>query len=227
MTVGLEKNRSTRHARALLCIAVGGALLAGCAGTGSIQGRVHVPAEPAPATPARPSPSSGAVGASNDATEAVIMAWPEAGAPAAPLVGAGGRVRVVQAGGRFVPRVLVILPGTTVEFANRDHVYHSAFSISPPTPFDVGKYAPGQVRRMRFDQVGVLKVFCELHPSEVIYIVVAPDRWYTRPAADGDFVLLHVPPGTYLVRAWHPALADVTERVEVSAKHSATINFGR
>lgn len=195
------------------------AVVAGCAGTGSIQGRIRVPAGQGTSAEAA---RKGAPGTVRDTMDAVVMAWPKSG----PRSARGqARASIVHTGRRFMPRVLVIEPGTTVEFENRDRVFHNAFCISPPRPFDLGKYAPGQTREVRFDEIGIFHVFCEMHPEELAFVVVAPDRWHTRPGPDGRFVLDKVPPGTYLVRAWHPALGNRTYRVEVSKKESAHIDF--
>jgi plastocyanin len=192
-----------RPARPILALGTALGLLAGCASTGTIQGRVGFVNTP----PA----------------ETVVLAWPEAGARPAL---SHERVQVVIRGGRFTPPVVVVRPGATVEFDNRDQVFHVPFSVSPTMPFHLGRCAPGRPGEVTFAQPGVVEVFCELHPAEALYIVVAPDRWYTRPAADGTFVLSGLPGGKYLVRAWTPALGDVTRRVEVAAGRPARVRFG-
>jgi plastocyanin len=193
--------RSTiRGARKITAIAIAASLLGGCASRGSIVGRVR------PASP-----------------DVVVMAWRVDGrTPKAPT----DTARVVQAHGRFEPRMLVIQSGTTVEFANRDRVYHNAFSIAPGTKFDLGRYRPGQARRSSFDQAGAFQVFCELHPKESLYIVVVPDRWHTRPIADGTFILSSVPRGEYMLRAWHPTRGQVTTQVVVPMREPALLRLG-
>ena len=189
-----------RAARAIVAIAIAGALLGGCASRGSIVGRVR------PASP-----------------DVVVMAWRvDGGTPRAPR----DTAHVVQARGRFEPRLLVIQAGTTVEFANRDRVYHNAFSVAPGTKFDLGRYRPGQARRSSFETAGAFQVFCELHPKESLFIVVVPDRWHTRPIADGTFILSSVPRGDYMLRAWHPTRGQVTTRVAVPMSTPALLRFG-
>lgn len=191
---------------ALVLIAIGTGLLAGCASTGAIRGRVQMPGQTS----------------RGQASEPVITAWQEAGAPP---VRQAGRARIVHAHGKFVPSVLVVALGTTVEFVNRDRLYHNAFSVSPLMPFDLGTYSPGRSRETRFDRAGVVQIFCELHKDEMGFIVVTPDRWHTRPRSNGAFALHDLPPGAYMVRVWHPKLGGRTERVEVGAKNPAIVNF--
>ena len=187
--------------RRLVALAAVCALVSGCAGRGAIVGRVAPPNR-----------------------DVVIMAWPEDGKNPIPP---GTPARVVQTRGRFEPHVLVVQQGTVVEFENRDRVFHNAFSITPATRFDLGRYRPGQVRRSTFDHAGVVQVFCELHSKESLYVVVVPDRWHTRPAPDGAFLLDDMPRGSYLLRAWHPRLGDVTQRVDVPAREPAVLRFKR
>lgn len=211
---------TARAPRAFLAVLIAGSVLAGCASTGAIQGKVRLPRDAkSVGAKKRPAPSVD----KSLTTEAVILAWresdekPEASAE---------RVRVFQSGGRFMPRLIVVPPGTTIEFENKDRIYHNAFSITPKARFDVGRYAPGQVREATFAREGVVHVYCELHPKEVIYVVVAPDRWHTQPAENGSFTFPRVPRGTYLVFAWHPALGAVTKRVIVEPRKTARLSFG-
>jgi hypothetical protein len=156
--------------------------------------------------------------------DVVVMAWLEDGTPPPVPV---ERARDVQARGRFEPRVLVVEAGTTVEFENKDRVFHKVFSVTPTARFALGAYRPGEVRKSAFPHAGVIQVYCELHPKEVLYVVVVPDRWHTRPAGDGAFMFDRLPRGNYLLRAWHPAFGNVTQRIEVPTKHPAFLSFGR
>lgn len=108
----------------------------------------------------------------------------------------------------FVPRVLAIQSGTTVEFPNRDPVYHNVFSVSPTKRFDLGKYTKGQSRSVRFDKSGLVQVFCDIHSDMAAFILVVPHHVFTRPGADGRFTLPALPSGTYRVRAWHPDFGE-------------------
>ncbi len=103
-----------------------------------------------------------------------------------------------------------------VEFQNRDEVYHQAFSISPAKRFDLGSQAPGESRSVVFDSVGIVSVYCELHPVTAGFIVVLPDDHFTQPNAQGDFVLPGLPNGSYTVEAWHPSYGEVKRRVSLT-----------
>ena len=53
---------------------------------------------------------------------------------------------------RFVPHVLAIAPGTTVDFPNSDATYHNVFSLSKAKAFDLGRYAAGTSKAVRFER---------------------------------------------------------------------------
>jgi plastocyanin len=113
------------------------------------------------------------------------------------------RAEVKQEGRRFEPQVVVIPAGSSVTFPNADPIFHNIFSLSGAKKFDLGYYPAGQTRIVKFDQPGVVQVYCHLHPNMYAAIVVVPNRWYTKPGDDGSFSFHDVPPGTYSLVAWH------------------------
>src|SRR5690606_19353065 len=119
---------------------------------------------------------------------------------------AGGRARLDQTNEQFVPRVLAITTGTTVDFPNNDRVYHNVFSLSKPRTFDLGRYAAGRSRAVRFDRPGIVRVFCDIHSHMSAWILVFNHPWFAVTDAEGDFVLRGVPPGTYSLAVWHETL---------------------
>jgi Carboxypeptidase regulatory-like domain len=115
----------------------------------------------------------------------------------------------------FEPHVLAVKVGATVEFQNRDQVYHQAFSISPAKRFDLGSQAPGESRAVVFDSVGIVSVYCELHPESAGFIVVLADEYFTQPDAEGRFAFPGLPNGSYTVAAWHPSYGEVKRQVSL------------
>src|SRR5262245_40881018 len=64
------------------------------------------------------------------------------------------RARLDQRNQRFVPHVLAITAGTTVDFPNNDPTYHNVFSLSKAKSFDLGRYAAGNSKSVVFDRPG-------------------------------------------------------------------------
>lgn len=126
---------------------------------------------------------------------------------------------------RFVPHVLPILAGTTVEFPNSDPLAHNVFSISDTKRFNLGLYGRGTVRRLRFDRPGVVPLLCNVHLEMSAYIVVLKNPYFARTAADGTYRIEGVPAGRHRLRCWHENFPEQSRAVEVPASGSVTEDF--
>lgn len=101
---------------------------------------------------------------------------------------------------RFEPRVVVITPGSTVEFANSDSLLHNVFSPGGGSGgFDLGTYPMGEKRARTFPREGINVILCHVHPEMVAYVVVAPTPYRSVTSANGAYRIPEVPAGTYRV----------------------------
>ncbi len=103
----------------------------------------------------------------------------------------------------FVPHVLAITTGTVVDFPNSDRIYHNVFSLSQPARFDLGRYAAGHSKSVRFDQPGIVRVFCDIHSHMNAFILVFSHPFFAVTDDEGRYRIDNVPPGTYSVVAWN------------------------
>lgn len=126
---------------------------------------------------------------------------------------------------RFVPHVLVVPVGTWVEFPNSDPVSHNVFSISDAKRFNLGLYARGTSRRIRFDQPGVVELLCNVHVEMSAFIVVLKNPYFARTNRDGTFRIAGVPVGLYRVRCWHERFPAQEKTVQVPDSTAATVEF--
>ena len=110
----------------------------------------------------------------------------------------------------FNPRVLAVRVGTTVEFPNRDRVFHNVFSFHEGKRFDLGMYPVGTVKHVTFGQKGLSRIFCNIHPNMAAYIMAVDSEYFAVSDPSGRFVLAGVPSGTYVYHAWHPGGAILT-----------------
>lgn len=113
------------------------------------------------------------------------------------------RARMDQRRETFVPHVLAVMVGTTIDFPNSDPVFHNVFSLSKPQRFDLGRYPQGRSKAIRFDKPGVVRVFCDIHSHMSAFIVVLSHPYFAVTDADGRYRIEGVPPGTYSVAAWY------------------------
>ncbi len=105
---------------------------------------------------------------------------------------------------KFIPRVLPVLVGTTVEFPNNDKTFHNVYSNSEAKKFDLGLYAPGKSRSAKFEKAGVAKILCNVHPSMEGYVVVKSHPYYGATDSRGNYSVTRLPLGKYRLEVWHP-----------------------
>jgi plastocyanin len=119
-------------------------------------------------------------------------------------------VKIVQKQKRFVPHVVAVPVGSTVEFPNADPIFHNAFSNFAGQPFDVGLYPPGTSQKVHFVRDGVVRVFCNIHPTMSAVIVVVRTPYIAISNKDGAFSIEGVEQGEYRVRVFHERSPDQT-----------------
>jgi plastocyanin len=139
-----------------------------------------------------------------------VVVWLEPVHPAPGGYGPAGqsRGRMEQKDKRFGPHVLAIQAGTSVFFL--DPIFHSAFSNFSGQVFDLGLYAPGSSRNITFTRTGVVRIFCNIHPSMSAIIVVLKYPWFAPSDAAGGFTISGVPPGEYYVSMFHERATEKT-----------------
>lgn len=123
----------------------------------------------------------------------------------------------------FIPRVLAITKGSTVDFPNGDPFFHDVFSLSSAASFDLGHYPPGQTRSEKFTKAGLVKVFCHIHSQMSASILVLDHPYFAIPNLDGTFSLPNVPPGHYTVVGWHERVGERSASIDVEAGKAADV----
>ena len=125
----------------------------------------------------------------------------------------------------FIPHVLPILLGTTVEFHNSDTVLHNVFTPSPAgDKVNLGTWPAGVVKTHTFKKPGIVAVLCNVHPEMSGYIVVVGTPYFAVTNRDGDFEIKDVPPGHYTLTTWSEEGKPVTQAVDVTAG-AVTVNL--
>lgn len=120
--------------------------------------------------------------------------------------------KMLQKGKRFIPHILAIPVGTTVEFPNLDPIFHNAFSNFSGQPFDTGLYPPGTSQKVTFRRDGVVRVFCNIHSTMSAVIVVTKTPYAAVTDRRGDFRIEGVPAGDYHLRVFHERATEESLR---------------
>lgn len=123
------------------------------------------------------------------------------------------RVRaVVQRDKRFMPHVLAVPVGATVEFRNEDDFFHNVFSISKPNDFDLGLYKSGAQREQIFNTPGPVHLLCNIHSSMNGWLYVSDSPWFAQADVQGRFAVKGVPPGQWEAEVWHEWASQPVKR---------------
>jgi plastocyanin len=135
------------------------------------------------------------------------------------------RTEMRQEGEDFVPRLVAITRGSSVEFPNADPFFHNVFSLSRGAAFDLGRFPRGESRSRTFTRPGLVKVYCHLHSQMSASIMVFDHGHFTIPERDGRFALPDVPAGEYRLSAWHERIGESAKQIVVEAGRTTRIEF--
>ena len=143
-----------------------------------------------------------------------------------------------QKGLVFVPHLMAIQKGTTVDFLNSDTEKHNVFCVEDcckileDTPgkkkakfMDLGDWGHGETRTYTFDLAGVAVLLCKLHPEMAAYIVVLDTSIFTVAEIDGEtqtatYTIENVPPGWYVLKTYNKRCESPEQEVTVEADTS-------
>jgi plastocyanin len=133
--------------------------------------------------------------------------------------------KMIQRGIEYVPRVLPVVAGSTVEFPNEDEVYHNVYSFSSAKKFDLGRFTTGESRSVTFDKRGLVKVYCEIHENMRGFIHVLQNPHFSLCDERGEYVLRDVPPGRYILKAWQEDAGEAAAEVVVEPGKPTRADF--
>jgi len=125
----------------------------------------------------------------------------------------------------FIPHVLPVLVGTTVDFPNSDTVNHNVLSTSKTKKFNLGTYSKAMVKQVTFDKKGVVALLCNVHTEMSAYVVVLPNPYFARTDNDGRFTIANIPPGQYTLEAWHEDRRPYRQTVTIEAGKTTEITI--
>ena len=126
---------------------------------------------------------------------------------------------------QFMPHVLPVYRGATVDFPNNDHVFHNVFSLSSAKTFDLGRFPKGSSKSVVFDKSGAVQVFCHIHSDMSAVVLVLDNPYFAVPSDAGKYVIENVPAGDYVVVGWHERIKPITRTVHVTAGETVKLDF--
>jgi hypothetical protein len=127
---------------------------------------------------------------------------------------------------QFVPGMLAVRQGTTVEFPNQDDLYHNVFSYSKAKRFDLGRYRRDEKPATQlFDKLGVVRLSCEIHTHMQGIILVLDTPYFQKTDAEGRYRLEGLPAGKYTLKAWVSEKETYERPVELEPGGKLRVDF--
>jgi len=128
----------------------------------------------------------------------------------------------------FIPHVLPVQVGTTVDFKNDDAVLHNVFSPDACcSRFNLGTWPQGQSRSYTFANECQATLLCKVHPEMEGFVVACPTPYYAVTKPDGSFEIKNVPDGQLNVKVWHPKLKGTQKAVKVAGNTEVGFEIAR
>ena len=210
---------------AVLCSSARPDVIARETATGALTGRVHVVSHPARRLATAGVYPGRIVGIQTDRDTSeldnvIVFVNATMRVDSAPQ-----RVSIRQTNEEFVPHVVAVTAGSTVEFPNDDLIFHNVFSLSRAATFDLGRYPRHASKARTFTKPGVVKVFCHLHSHMSAIVRVFSHPYFAVPDRNGRFTIPDVPVGRVEVTAWHERAGDVTHTATVEEGAAAELTF--
>jgi plastocyanin len=135
-----------------------------------------------------------------------------------------------QKGMKFVPHIMAVPVGATVEFDNHDIVAHNVnwSSIGGDKKFhhNLGTFPPGQSASFKFKHTGVVPIRCSLHPDMSAYIIVSPSPYFAvTDEILGDYFIANIPDGQYKAVVWHEDKPELSQVIKISGNTKVNFTF--
>lgn len=136
-------------------------------------------------------------------------------------------VTLDQNGCLYEPHVVGVQTGQTVSVVNSDDTLHNV-NAQPANndPFNFAQPVQGMTNEVTFENEEIMiPVKCDVHPWMSSYIGVMSNPYFATSGMDGSFSLDNLPPGDYVIAAWHETLGETTQNVTVATGETAEISF--
>ena len=137
-------------------------------------------------------------------------------------------VKLDQHGCWFQPRVLGIQTGQPL----RDHQFRPGDAQRPPARPAQSRVEPqsgtGRGARSRENSSEpevMIRVKCNIHSWMRAFIGVVANPYFAVSGPNGTFEIANVPPGDYIVEAWHETLGTQEQKITVGPSGKVEINF--
>jgi plastocyanin len=158
-----------------------------------------------------------------------VYLYVKSGAPDTVAPASAEAVVLDQKGCRYIPHVIALQQGGSVEFRNSDPTMHNVHMTPAQVgneTVDLSETPMGQPQTQRFKSPeAMIPVRCNNHPWMSAFINVAPNRYFAVTGPDGSFTIPNLPPGKYTLAAIHEKLGEQDLQITIAPKATAKAAF--
>lgn len=128
---------------------------------------------------------------------------------------------------RYDPHVIGARVGQTVAFLNSDPVPHNVHTEADrnPTFNEMMVARDSRIEKVFRKPEVMVRARCDIHPWMTSWLGIVPHPWFAVTPAGGGFTLADLPPGAYVLEAWHEVLGTREQAVTVPEGGLAEVTF--
>lgn len=134
---------------------------------------------------------------------------------------------LTQRGCVYVPHVLGVTAGQPLEILNDDDTLHNVRAAAEKNrPFNLGQPRRGHKvsRTFRIPEI-MVPIKCDVHKWMSAYVGVVEHPYFDVTGDGGAFELSGLPPGDYVLEAWHEMFGTRSTSVRLAEKETREIVF--
>ncbi len=140
------------------------------------------------------------------------------------------KITVEQIGCEYSPHIQVAElgeDGIKLTVLNKDGILHNIHSyLGKETLFNVAQPKFKKKLSKTLTEPGVVKLKCDVHDWMVAYVILLKNQpYYSVTDENGNFSIDGIPPGSYIIRAWHEALGNMEKQVTITEGDISALDF--
>jgi plastocyanin len=132
-----------------------------------------------------------------------------------------------QTGCLFLPRIMAVRVDQPLQFLNSDPTAHNVHGLpqqARPWNFSLGVKGASRTINIETPE-NIIPIKCDIHGWMRAYIGVFDHPYFAVTDANGSFSLPDIPPGDYIIEAWHERFGTQEQPVTLGEKGQQELVF--
>lgn len=127
----------------------------------------------------------------------------------------------------YLPRIIGVQVGQTLEIRNSDPTLHNVHSMAKVSAgFNIGMPKVDMKVTKILDKPEVMiPIKCDVHPWMKAYVGALTHPFFSVSREDGTFSIEKLPAGSYTVEVWHETLGTQTQQITTDGQAPVSLSF--